>query len=202
MDDHPAIRMMVRILLEAEGHTIIGEVDNGVDALSQAKDGMPDIIILDIGIPKLTGLEVIARLSALDMPIRILVLTAQSAALFSARCQRMGASGFVCKEESLTELIRAVQAVMGGYSYFPNLAFTKKIRVRHDGDETDLLKSLSDREMLVLQKLAKGMTNMEIAKDMLLSNKTVSTYKTRMQIKLDMYSLVELLEFAKRNRIV
>jgi len=78
VDDHPVIRLAVRMLMERHGYEVIAETDNGVDALQLARDQMPDIVILDIGIPKLDGLEVIARLTTSAMPLKVLVLTSQA----------------------------------------------------------------------------------------------------------------------------
>ncbi|BCQ63788.1 hypothetical protein PBOI14_55380 [Pseudomonas sp. Boi14] len=90
IDDHPVVRMAIRILLEHEGYSIVGETDNGVDALQMVRDCEPDLVILDICIPKLDGLELLERLGNMPRRSRILVLTAQSAALFANRCMRAG----------------------------------------------------------------------------------------------------------------
>ncbi len=84
VDDHPVIRLAVRMLMERHGYEVIAETDNGVDALQLARELMPDIVILDIGIPKLDGLEVIARLSSASMPMKVLILTSRHRDIF--RC--------------------------------------------------------------------------------------------------------------------
>ncbi len=94
VDDHPVIRMAMKMLLEAEGHQIVGDTDNGVDAISLGRELKPDLVILDIGIPRLDGLEVISRLMVLALPLKILVLTGQSASLFALRSMQAGAAGF------------------------------------------------------------------------------------------------------------
>ncbi|WP_339511134.1 response regulator transcription factor [Pseudomonas sp. RL_15y_Pfl2_60] len=199
VDDHPVIRLAVRVLLEQEGYEIVGEADNGVDALQLTKDKNPDVVILDIGIPRLDGLQVISRLKATGGLTRVLVLTSQPASTLANRCMQVGAAGFVSKDQDLAGLCSAVNAILSGYTYFPYGIFGST----HDSEqpESQLLESLSDRELMVLQYLAKGMTNKQIADIMLLSNKTVSTYKTRLLQKLGATSLVELLEFAKRNNV-
>ncbi len=111
VDDHPVIRMAMKMLLEAEGHQIVGDTDNGVDAISLGRELKPDLVILDIGIPRLDGLEVISRLMVLALPLKILVLTGQSASLFALRSMQAGAAGFVCKQGGLAELVTAVNAV-------------------------------------------------------------------------------------------
>ncbi len=190
------------MLLEHEGYKVVGETDNGVDAMQMVRECMPDLIILDISIPKLDGLEVLSRFNAMSTPLRTLVLTAQSPTLFAIRCMQSGASGYVCKQEDLSELLSAIKAVLSGYNYFPSQALNPARRDEEVSLELDLFKSVNDRELMVLQLFAQGRTNKEIAKGMFLSNKTVSTYKKRLMQKLKAKSLVELIEMAKRNALV
>lgn len=202
VDDHPVIRLATRMILEREGYEIAGETDNGVDALQMIKDTMPDLVLLDIGIPKLDGLEVLARFHTMDIDLKILVMTAQTPEHFSMRCMKSGAAGYICKQENMSELLSAIKAVLSGYNYFPN----QKTFANRDSDgqltESARFKSVNDRELIVLQLFAQGRTNKEIANGMFLSNKTVSTYKTRLMQKLRAKSLVELIEIAKRNALV
>ncbi|NMX61153.1 response regulator transcription factor [Pseudomonas sp. WS 5059] len=204
VDDHPVIRLAVRMLMERHGYEVVAETDNGVDALQLAREHMPDIVILDIGIPKLDGLEVICRLSSTKQaqPFKVLVLTSQAPGHFSMRCMHAGAAGYVCKQQDLTELLSAIKAVLSGYSYFPNQALNSVRSSQGNTCEADMVERLSGREMMVLQQLAQGKTNKEIADGMFLSNKTVSTYKTRLLLKLNARSLVDLIELAQRNGLV
>lgn len=202
VDDHPVIRLAIRMLLEHEGYEIVGESDNGVDAMQMIRECVPDLIILDISIPKLDGLEVLARFNAMNSTLKTLVLTAQSPTLFAMRCMQSGASGYVCKQEELSELVSAVKAVFSGYNYFPSQALTPERSDDTDDTEIELFKLVNDRELMVLQLFAQGKTNKEIAKGMFLSNKTVSTYKKRLMQKLKANSLVDLIELAKRNALV
>ena len=202
VDDHPVIRLAVRMLLENEGYRVTGESDNGVDAMQMTRETVPDLIILDIGIPKLDGLELLDRLNSLSPAPRTLVLTAQSPVLFATRCMLSGACGYVCKQEDLSELLSAIKAVLSGYNYFPSQAINP-LRHQDSGDsEMELFKTVNDRELMVLQLFAQGKSNKEIASGMFLSNKTVSTYKKRLMQKLKANSLVELIEMAKRNALV
>ncbi|MEB5213121.1 response regulator transcription factor [Pseudomonas aeruginosa] len=201
VDDHPMIRMAMKMLLEAEGHQIVGDTDNGVDAISLGRELKPDLVILDIGIPRLDGLEVISRLMVLALPLKILVLTGQSASLFALRSMQAGAAGFVCKQGGLAELVTAVNAVASGYSYFPSSAM-RPVQQGAYSDDVELLGRLSDREVSVLQYLSQGYSNKQISEQMFISNKTVSTYKARLLLKLNAGSLVDLIEFAKRNTLI
>ena len=202
VDDHPVIRLAIRMLLEHEGYEIVGESDNGVDAMQMIRECVPDLIILDISIPKLDGLEVLARFNAMNSTLKTLVLTAQSPTLFAMRCMQSGASGYVCKQEELSELVSAIKAVFSGYNYFPSQALTPERSDDTDDTEIELFKLVNDRKLMVLQLFAQGKANKEIAKGMFLSNKTVSTYKKRLMQKLKANSLVDLIELAKRNALV
>ncbi|HDS1815637.1 MAG: response regulator [Pseudomonadales bacterium] len=198
VDDHPVIRLAVRMLMERHGYDVVAETDNGVAALQLTREHLPDIVVLDIGIPKLDGLEVIARMAAFSPGSKVLVLTSQVPGNFSMRCMQAGAAGYVCKQQELTELLSAIKAVLSGYSYFPNQALHAS-RGRGGGSETDMVNRLSAREMTVLQQLSRGRSNKEIADSMFLSNKTVSTYKSRLLLKLNARSLVDLIELAQRH---
>ncbi|TDF85660.1 response regulator transcription factor [Pseudomonas sp. H9] len=202
IDDHPVIRLAVRMLLENEGYNVVGESDNGVDAMQMVRECVPDLIILDISIPRLDGLEVLSRFHSMSIPLKILVLTAQSPALFAVRCMHSGAAGYVCKQEDLSELLSAIKAVMSGYNYFPSQAINSQRYNADEQSELELFKQVNDRELMVLQLFAQGRSNKEIAQGMFLSNKTVSTYKKRLMQKLKANSLVDLIEMAKRNALV
>jgi two-component system response regulator EvgA len=201
IDDHPVIRLAIRMLLEHEGYKVVGETDNGCDAIQMVRECLPDLIILDISIPKLDGLEVLCRFNAMNTSMKTLILTAQCPTLFATRCMRSGADGYVCKEGDLSELLSAIRAVLSGYNYFPSQALNAGGQ-EGNSQELELFKAVNDRELMVLQLFAQGRTNKEIAKGMFLSNKTVSTYKKRLMQKLKAKSLVELIELAKRNALV
>ncbi|UMZ10181.1 response regulator transcription factor [Pseudomonas sp. MPFS] len=202
IDDHPVIRLAIRFLLEHEGYAVIGETDNGVDALQMVREHEPDLIILDICIPKLDGLELLERFGSMPRPVRTLVLTAQSAALFANRCMRAGASGFVCKQQDLSELLSAIKAIHSGYNYFPSQAIQASRTALGAPLELAQFNSLSDRELMVMQLFAMGQTNQQIATGMFLSNKTVSTYKKRIMQKLAAASMNTLVNMAKRHELI
>ncbi|MFK3793159.1 response regulator [Pseudomonas piscis] len=202
IDDHSVIRLAIRFLLEHEGYVVIGETDNGVDALQMVRESEPDLIILDICIPKLDGLELLERFSSMPKPLRVLVLTAQSATLFANRCMRAGASGFVCKQQDLSELLSAIRAICNGYNYFPSQALLINQVALGQTLELAQFNSLNDRELMVMQLFAMGQTNQQIAVGMFLSNKTVSTYKKRIMQKLATTSMNTLVDLAKRHALI
>lgn len=202
VDDHAVIRVAGKLLLKEEMFDVIAETDNGAEAVQLAIDNVPDLILLDIAIPKLDGLEVLARISALELPTKVLVLTSQPADFYAMRCMKAGAAGYISKADGLNELIKAIRAIMSGYTFFPNLAAHSVRRSDVETTEREIIKRLSDREMVILQQLALGMSNKEIGEVMQLSNKTVSTYKVRLIEKLNVKSLVYLADFAKRNNLI
>ncbi|HHQ4676181.1 TPA: response regulator [Aeromonas veronii] len=201
VDDHPAIRMAVKMLLEQDGHHVLAEVDNGVDAISAAKINRPDIVVLDIGIPKLDGIEVIKRLKLLDIGTRILVLSAQSTHHIMVRCLQAGAEGFLSKLDDLSLLKDAIAKIEKTLLYYPREVIAGA-RHAHTVDREDLLSSLSSREMSVLLQICQGHANKQIAQSMLLSEKTVSTYKTRLMKKLNITNIVDLISLARRQKLL
>ncbi|KIQ78492.1 MULTISPECIES: response regulator transcription factor [Aeromonas] len=201
VDDHPAIRMAVSILLQQDEHHIIAEVDNGVDAVSMARKHHPDIVILDIGIPRLDGIEVIKRIKEIDSKINIIILSAQATHHIMVRCLQAGANGFISKMEDLSLLKIALIKIRKGQLHFPHEVIYGA-KNAHDVDKKDLLSALSNREMSVLMQICHGHTNKQIAESMLLSEKTVSTYKTRLMQKLNVTNMVDLISLAKRQELL
>jgi two-component system response regulator EvgA len=204
IDDHPMIRFAVRTLLEQNGWEVVAEAGTGVEALAATRQHRPDLVVLDIGIPRMDGLMVIGRLRG-DHPgnaPRVVVLSAQNPEHMAARCLHAGAAGFVYKGKELQELVGAAKAVMRGNSYFPSVALRPAAEHGSAAGEDTLIKRLSDRELVVLQHLARGALNKAIAAALMLSEKTISTYKSRLQEKLNAGSLVELTDIARRNGLV
>ncbi|WP_336331830.1 response regulator transcription factor [Pseudomonas putida] len=202
VDDHPFIRSTVCTLLRQERLEVVGQAGNGIDGLRLVRECAPDLVILDIAMPGLDGLEVITRIKGLERPAKSVVLTSQIAEAYSLRCMQAGAAGYVCKTDDLCELKKAVGAVLAGYTYFPEVAFSSVHRQDLKYSEAQCIAELTDRELMVLQQLARGMSNKAIGEFMLLSNKTISTYKVRLLEKLRVNSLIDLADFARRNRLI
>lgn len=200
VDDHPVVRVAIRMTLEHHAYEIVGETDNGVDALRIVRESPVDVIILDIGIPKLDGMELISRLKKVPSPPYVLVLTSNNT--LASRCMQLGASGFISKEEDFAGIIRALESICAGYSHFPMDALSTVVRGETSNNDEKLLQSLTGREIIVLKQLASGLSNKHIADTMLLSNKTISTYKTRILQKLKAQTVFDLVDFAKRNRLI
>lgn len=202
VDDHPFIRATVCMLLRKERLDVVGQADNGIDAVRLARELAPDLVILDIAMPGLDGLEVIARIKAMTQPPKVLVLTSQLPEAYSLRCMQAGAMGFVAKTDELDELGKAVRAALSGYTYFPEVALSSVHKQDLKFTDAQCIASLTDRELMILQQLARGLSNKAIGEAMLLSNKTISTYKTRLMEKLRVNSLIDLADFARRNALI
>lgn len=200
VDDHPAIRASIRIILEAEGYLVIAESADGVDCLRKIRELSPDITILDISINGLDGLGVLDRANTEKLASKFLIYTSQAVENYAARCMRGGALGFVSKNTELNELLKAVSAIELGYLYFPKDTLLQGLAASESSDRAD--NPLTDREIAVVKYLAQGWSNIEIAEKLFLSNKTVSSHKVRIMRKLQLKSTIELADYAKRINLI
>jgi two-component system response regulator EvgA len=200
IDDHPMVRLAIRMLLEKDQHHIVAECGDGMEAYRLTQRLQPEIVVVDLDIPGLSGVELIDRLRKSGFNGRMLVLTGRDDEHYLSRCIHTGADGFVGKSNNLDELRDAVKAVERGYGYFPlrrQSETGRKVPVW----EADVVKMLSNREVQVLHYLALGLKINEIAEKMFISNKTVSTYKTRLLNKLQISNTVGLVDFARRHNL-
>ncbi|RON07338.1 DNA-binding response regulator [Pseudomonas brassicacearum] len=209
VDDHPVIRAAVKMVLGALRDSsdrvmfkTILESSDGAEALQTILAQSPDLVVLDLNIPRLGGLELLSRLQRDQSPSRVVVFTSYEPRFYVDRCMRTGALGFVSKTNDLQELRKAVQALMSAYTYFPRLDSSSVSLDPLQLNELQMIEKLSDRELTIFRYLALGFGNTEIANVMNLSHKTVSTYKTRLIAKLNVKSLVHLVDFAKRNQLI
>jgi two-component system response regulator EvgA len=192
----------VRIVLQAEGFKVIHETSSGLEVLALIRQHQPSLVILDLNLPGLDGLEVLARIKANDLNCRVLIFTSREARFYQERCLRAGAMAFVPKTNQLAQLHKAIQALMSGYTYFTALPDQANASNALHYTEKQMIDQLSDRELSIFVQLARGAPNKTIAEDMHLSHKTVSTYKTRLMTKLGVSSGVHLRDFAKRNYLI
>jgi two-component system response regulator EvgA len=203
IDDHPAFRLVIKMQLkQLLGIEEVIEADNGQTAVEMARQFTPKLAILDLDIPLISGLDVIPRLKLAHPPIRVLVLSGHDPATFAPRAMRSGVHGFVGKSQEMKEIMRGVEAVLAGYTVFPVTAgggMAPNISTEHEEERVRLL---SDKELVILQMLSKGMSNKAIGDALFMSDKTVSTYKSRIQEKLGLSSLAALIEFASLHKLI
>lgn len=208
-DDHPVVRAALKMVLGAlrdsndrKVFDTLLEVSDGVSALQLIRERSPSLVVLDLQMPKLGGLELLARLQHDQSPARVVVFSSYEPRFYVERCMRAGAMGFVEKTNDLEELVKAARALLSGYTYFPRLDTSTVNLSLLQIDEQKMIDMLSDRELTIFQYLARGAGNQEIATLMNLSHKTISTYKSRLIDKLNVKSLVHLRDLAQRNQLI
>ena len=206
-DDHGVMRKGLRLQLEQhEEIEVVGEASNGRDAVKLADELRPDLVIMDIGMPNLNGIEATAQIVKRDPGIGVIILSMHSDEEYLLRALTAGAKGYLLKESADVDLLRAVHAVAQRKSFFsPTVAkmllddFVQQVRQRGLKDSYDLL---TDREKEILQLLAEGKSNKEVATLLNLSPYTVETHRTHIMQKLDLHSSVDLVLYAVRKRII
>jgi DNA-binding NarL/FixJ family response regulator len=203
VDDHAVIRRGLReILTDALGALSFGEAENAQGALEQVRKRNWDLLILDIVLPGRSGLDVLKDLKAVRPKLPVLVLTVHPEERFAKRALKAGAAGYVNKEEAPAELVKAVRKVLAGGRYV-SPAFAERLAMDL-AVETDkrIDELLSDREFEVLCSIASGKTVSQIAEQLRLSVKTISTYRSRILEKMGMKTNAELTHYALRNNLV
>lgn len=204
-DDHKILRESLVILLtQQEDLLVVGEAADGQTALRQVLELRPDMVILDISLPRLNGLEVAERLQREAPEVKTLILTMHRNEDFVARGYAAGASAYLLKENALDELLHAIRVVDQGGTYISEAIAGTVIQgfLGHQAPNRTENEALSPREREILQLLAEGSTNKEIADLLTLSLKTVETHRANIMRKLGSRNLADLVLYAVRNRII
>jgi DNA-binding NarL/FixJ family response regulator len=206
-DDHAVVREGLRMLLEAEMDIeVVGEAENGRDALRQTKRLKPDVVILDVAMPELNGIEACEQIRAFDPSIRVIVLSMYSTKEHIFRALRAGARGYVLKESAAAEVLTAVREVCSGRNYLSSKVSDEVIQgFLHPDARLDIetpLERLSAREREVLQLVVEGKSSAEIGKLLFLSSKTVDTYRSRLMRKLGVDDIAGLVRFAIQHKVI
>lgn len=201
-DDHALVRQGFRLILSAQPDIeIVGEAGNGRETLELAEKLHPDVVVMDVAMPEMNGIEATRRLTALSPRTRVLALSMHKDSVYVREILRAGARGYLLKDAIDRDLVAAVRAVAAGEGYLSpavSEAVLSDYR-RHVNDPLDLLTS---REREVLQLIAEGKTNKEIASILNLSVYTVDAHRGRIMEKLNVHSVSELVRFAVRAGLV
>ena len=202
-DDHTLFREGLRRLLsEKDDIEIVGEVGGGREALQMCKQLKPDILLLDLEMPGMDGFEVSRQLIASKSRVKIIMLTMHASEEYAFRLIKSGVSGFLAKDITAKELPEAIRKVAAGKVYVtPTVMENLAARLQHPGDENPL-SCLSEREISVLARLAKGMSVLEIAEELCLSPRTVETYKNRAMTKLNLRNISDVTRFAMNHDLI
>ncbi len=202
-DDHPIVRSGLQqiILGMMKGGTIV-ETSDGNETLEQIKNDNFDLIIMDISMPGKSGLDILTTMKNKNLPTPVLILSIHPQEQYAVRALKSGAAGYVCKSSVNEELLTAIKTILAGGKYLsPEL--TEKIMFHH-GDVPIAIphEKLSKREFQIMCLLAQGKSVVEIAAELFISDKTVSTHRRRLLEKMGMKKNAELIHYAIRNQLI
>ena len=206
-DDHTLVRHGLRkILEEQKDWTVVAEASDGREAVRQALSLQPDVVVLDIGMPLLNGIEATRQIARRFTNINILILSMHAEEAYITQAMKAGARGYLLKDSADTELIRAVMAVAAGKSFFSPVVARVMLDdyVRHLTEKgiVDRFESLSEREREIFQLIAEAHSNKEIADLLSVSPATVETHRAHILQKLDVHNTAELVLYAVRRGII
>ena len=206
-DDHTILRAGLRMMLNAQPDIeVIGEASSGREAVAITAHLAPDVVIMDISMPEMNGIEATRQIKKQFPDVRVLILTMHENEGYLFQSLRAGASGYMMKEAADTELIQAIRTVQAGRFYLSPIAQSMMVgdylqRV-HAGEEKDSYNDLTEREREILVLVAEGLTNNQIAEKLIISPKTVDTHRTHVMDKLNLHSRAELVKYAMRRGLL
>jgi two-component system, NarL family, response regulator NreC len=206
-DDHTILRAGLKMMLNAQPDMeVVGEAPDGRQAIAETQRLQPDIILMDITMPEMNGIEATRHIKKLVPESKILILTMHEHDEYVFQALRAGASGYMLKEAADTELISALHVIQSGQFYLSPVAqsvlvgdYLQRVRI---GEEKDSYSSLTEREREILKLVAEGYTNTQIAERLVISPKTVDTHRTHIMDKLNLHSRAELVKYAMRRGLL
>jgi len=202
-DDHAVVRRGLKQILEETSDIVVsGEATNSREVLEQVSAKSWDVLVLDITMPGRSGLDILREVKQLAPKLPVLVLSMHSEEQFASRVLKAGASGYLPKESAPEELVKAIRKVYGGSKYMSASQAEKLVSQFEPGGDKMPHEILSNREYEVLRLIASGKTVTQIAEDVRLSVKTISTYRSRVLEKMRMQNSAELTHYAIKNRLV
>ena len=204
-DDHTIVREgLLSLLREQPDIAIVGTAENGREAVEKAQRSFADIVVMDISMPLLNGIEATQRLRGLLPQTKVIILTMYADNDYVLRALRAGARGYLLRKAAAAELLQAIHAVERGDFYLSSEISRVVIErfLSSEGSVAEEAEALSDRERQVLQLVAEGHTNRRIATTLGISPKTVDTHRTRLMMKLDIHDTAGLVRYAIRKGIV
>ena len=206
-DDHTILRAGILMMLNAQpDFEVVGEAQDGRQAIQEAQRLQPDVILMDITMPDMNGIEATRQIKKLLPETKVLILTMHEHDEYVFQALRAGASGYMLKEAADTDLISALRVIQNGQFYLSPTAQSVMVgdylqRVR-TGEEKDSYSSLTEREREILKLVAEGYTNNKIAERLIISPKTVDTHRTHVMDKLNLHSRAELVKYAMRRGLL
>jgi len=204
-DDHTLVRQgLVRILLDDGSCDVVAEAADGLEAVEKALATRPDVAILDVSMPRLSGVEAVRRIRKQLPATRILALTVHDEEEYVVHMVRAGAAGYLIKDSAATELLQAVRTLHAGEGYFgPQAARVLAEHYRHSDRETvDPYGTLTPRERVVFHLVIEGRTTKEVARELGISVKTADNHRSRLMAKLGVHNTAELVRYAARKGLL
>ncbi len=205
-DDHGIVRRGLRSLIEEAGLSVVAEAADGLEAIRLTEEHRPDLLILDIGMPKLSGIEVAARSQKLDRPPHVIILSMHADESYIIRALAAGARGYLLKDATDEDLLPALRAVASGRPFFSPAVtavlvedYVRNLQKRGLSDSYALL---TDREREVLHLLAEGRSNKEVATVLDVGVSTVETHRANLMQKLNLHSTAEIVLYAVRKGLI
>ena len=204
VDDHALIREGIKQLLEFDGSIdVIEQAIDGAECLEKIQHVQPDILLLDINMPNVNGIEVLEEIKKKNIPVKVLMLTVHSEVEYLVQAVDIGANGYILKDSGSEELKKAIQSVMDGDSYIqPSLIPSLNSRLVNRDIDKEKIAALTKREMEILTQIAGGMFNKEIAMNLNISERTVKNHISNIFKKIDVSDRTQAAVFAIRNNIV
>ncbi len=204
VDDHIMVRESIKYFLEMDGNIkVIDEASDGIDCIEKLKKLSPDILLLDINMPNMNGIEVLKKMKEEDKLVKILLFTAYEKTDFLLQAFDLGVDGYILKKSNSKELIKAINIIINGDSYIqPSLLPLLNSRLISRNLEQKKIKLLTKREMEILIQVAGGMFNKEIAINLNISERTVKNHLSNIFKKIDVSDRTQAAVFAIRNNIV
>lgn len=201
IDDHPLLRKGLTRTIEKEADlSVVGQMDSAEEALGAIEDLTPDLAIVDISLPGMSGMELIKHLQSRTPDVRILVVSRHDESLYAERCIRAGARGYVMKQEAGDAIVNAIRTVLNGRIFVSEEINERLLQSMAEGGRDRIMQSplevLSDRELEVFELTGRGDSTREIAERLHLSVKTVESYRARIKNKLNLDSANELMKHA------
>jgi DNA-binding NarL/FixJ family response regulator len=203
-DDHDLVRAGLRTLLRGMGLQVVAEASTGNEALRLTERYKPDVVLMDIAMPDLNGLEATSRLTDEFPSVRVIILSMHANAEYARRALRAGAAGYLLKNSKATELDLAITAVIRGETYLtPAVArFIAEDYLRGSQSKSGSLEGLTPRQLEILQLLVKGYTRKQIADKLTISPKTFDTYRAQLMEQLNIHDVAGLVRYATRMGLV
>ena len=204
VDDHALIREGIKQLLEFDGSIdVIEQASDGAECLEKLQHVQPDILLLDINMPNVNGIEVLEEIKKKNIPVKVLMLTVHSEAEYLVQAVDIGANGYILKDSGSEELKKAIQSVMDGDSYIqPSLIPSLNSRLVNRDIDKEKIAALTKREMEILTQIAGGMFNKEIAMNLNISERTVKNHISNIFKKIDVSDRTQAAVFAIRNNLI